>query len=169
MQISIIAALANNRVIGYQNQLPWHLPADLRHFKELTLGKPIIMGRKTFESIGKPLPGRKNIVVTRDQGYQADGCVVAHSLPEALAQAGAASEVMIIGGTELFAQALPLAHCLYLTFIRADFTGDVFFPLWDAAEWEETERQDFGADEKNKYSYSFINYSRRQSQQELLS
>lgn len=160
MQVSIIAALANNRVIGYQNQLPWHLPADLKHFKELTMGKPIIMGRKTFESIGKPLPGRTNVVVSRNPAFEADGCIVVHSLEAALEKVSYVPEAMIIGGTEIFRQALPLAHTLYLTFIHADIAGDVFFPEWGANDWQEFKRQDFKADEKNGYEYSFVTLSR---------
>lgn len=161
MQIAIIAALANQRVIGYQNRLPWHLPADLKHFKALTLGKPVVMGRKTFESIGKPLPGRTNIVVSRNPDYKLEGCLTADSFMQALTLAEAVEEVMVIGGTEMFRQALPMAQTLYLTFIHADIEGDVFFPEWNAAEWYETERQDFAADAKNPYNYSFVTLRRQ--------
>lgn len=161
MQLAIIAALAKQRVIGYQNKLPWHLPADLRHFKQLTLGKPVIMGRKTFESIGKPLPGRTNVIVSRNADYQAEGCRIAHSLTEALAQVSEAPEAMIIGGTEIFRQALPLAQKLYLTFIHADIKGDVFFPEWQSSEWQEIAREDFGSDDNNPYDYSFVTFARK--------
>ena len=155
--LSIIAALSRNRVIGKDNQLPWRLPADLKHFKAVTLGKPVIMGRKTFESIGKPLPGRDNIVVSRDPQYQADGgIVVAHSLDEALAHTHAAAEVMLIGGAQLYAQALPRAQRLYLTLIHADIDGDAHFPDYDPAAWRETAREDHAPDENNPYPYSFV-------------
>lgn len=161
MQVAIIAALANQQVIGYQNQLPWHLPADLRHFKQLTLKKPIIMGRKTFESIGKPLPERTNIIISRNPAYQASGCLVAHSLAEALKLANTAEEVMVIGGTTIFEQALPLAQTLYLTYIHADIKGDVFFPPWNADDWQTIHTQYFNADEKNVYNYSFVTLTRK--------
>jgi dihydrofolate reductase len=154
--LSIIAALARNRVIGKNNQLPWRLPADLKHFKAVTLGKPVIMGRKTFESIGKPLPGRDNIVVTRDPKFHADGIAVAHSLDDALAQAHAAPEIMLIGGAQLYMQALPRAQRLYLTLIHADFDGDAHFPDYDPADWRETAREDHVPDENNPYCYSFL-------------
>jgi len=154
--LSIIAALSRNHVIGKDNQLPWRLPADLKHFKAVTLGKPVIMGRKTFESIGKPLPGRDNIVVTRDPQYRADGIAVTHSLDDALAQAHAAPEIMLIGGAQLYTQALPRAQRLYLTLIHADFDGDAHFPDYEPSEWRETAREDHAPDEKNPYRYSFL-------------
>jgi dihydrofolate reductase len=154
--LAIIAALSRNRVIGKDNQLPWRLPADLKHFKAATLGKPVIMGRKTFDSIGKPLPGRANIVVTRDTQFRADGIAVAHSLDDALAQAHAAPEIMLIGGAQLYAQALPRAQRLYLTLIDADFDGDAHFPDYDPTEWRETAREDHAPDENNPYRYSFL-------------
>ncbi len=154
--LSIIAALSHNRVIGKDNQLPWRLPADLKHFKAVTLGKPVIMGRKTFESIGKPLPGRANIVVTRDPKFRADGIAVAHSLDAALAQANAAPEIMLIGGAQLYAEALPRVQRLYLTLIYADFDGDAQFPEYDPADWQETAREDHAPDENNHYRYTFL-------------
>lgn len=153
--LSIIAALSRNRVIGKDNQLPWRLPADLKHFKSVTLGKPVIMGRKTFESIGKPLPGRDNIVVTRDPKFHADGISVAHSLDDALAQAHDVPEIMLIGGAQLYAESLARAQRLYLTLIHADVDGDAHFPDYDPADWRETAREDHAADENNHYSYSF--------------
>ena len=160
MKISIIVAMAQNRVIGRDNQLPWHLPADLRHFKATTMGKPIVMGRKTWESVGRPLPGRTNIVVTRDRDYTADGCVVVHTLDEALAAATGHDEVMVIGGAEFYRQVLPEATTLYLTLIHDAIEGDAFFPELDESEWHEVERQDFEPDEKNPHAYSFIRLER---------
>jgi len=118
MKLSLIVAMADNHVIGHNNRLPWHLPADLKHFRAITLGKPVLMGRKTWESIGRPLPGRTNIVITRNADYLAADCVVVHSLDEALRAAGSAAEVMVIGGAELYRQALPQADTLYLTLVR---------------------------------------------------
>lgn len=134
-RIVLVAAMANNRVIGIDNTLPWHLPEDLKHFKAVTLGKPVIMGRKTFDSIGRPLPGRLNIVITRQADWQHDGVSVAHSLPAALALAADVPEVCIIGGANLYAQALPLADAMALTHIALDITGDAHFPAWDAQQW----------------------------------
>ena len=128
MKISIIVAMADKRVIGHDNRLPWHLPADLKHFKATTMGKPIIMGRKTWESIGRPLPGRTNIVVTRDPRYTADGCVVVHSIDAALQACSGNEEVMVIGGAEFYRQVLPEASTLYLTLVHDEFEGDALFP-----------------------------------------
>jgi dihydrofolate reductase len=160
MKLSLIAAMADNRVIGHENRLPWHLPADLQHFKAITLGKPVLMGRKTWESIGRPLPGRTNVVITRDASYQAEGCVVAHSLEEAVGAAGEALEVMVIGGAQLYRQALPLAETLYLTLVHAEFRGDTRFPAWRPEEWRETARIDHEADDRNPHAYSFITLER---------
>ena len=160
MKLSVIVAMAANRVIGHENRLPWHLPADLQHFKATTLGKPVLMGRKTWESIGRPLPGRTNIVITRDTAYTAEGCVVAHSLGEAIQAAGEAEEIMIIGGAELYRQALPQTDRLYLTLVHGDFEGDTRFPEWQQDEWRETARIDHGADDKNPHAYSFITLER---------
>ena len=155
--------MADNRVIGKNNALPWHLPADLKHFKQLTMGKPIVMGRKTFESIGKPLPGRTNIIVTRDTSYIAEGCVVVHSLDEALSIAKEQEEAMVIGGAKLFEQILPLAERIYLTEIHQEFDGDTHFPDLNKDEWSECERSTHGPDECNQYAYSFIVLERRGS------
>lgn len=144
-----------NRVIGNKNQLPWHLPADLQHFKQLTLGKPIIMGRKTFDSIGKPLPQRPNIVVTRDLAFQAPGVLIAYSLPEALALAQEAEEAMIIGGAHIFEQALPIVHRMYLTIIHHKFEGDTYFPQWDPREWQVVENVFRPSDDKNAFAMTF--------------
>jgi dihydrofolate reductase len=160
MKISIIVAMGDNRVIGNDNRLPWHLPADLKHFKATTMGKPIIMGRKTWESIGRPLPGRTNIVVTRDMHYTADGCSVVHSLDAALVAAAGHDEVMVIGGAEFYRQVLPEASTLYLTLIHDEFEGDVFFPALVTGEWREVGREDFDADENNPHAYSFLRLER---------
>lgn len=140
-RISIISAMAQNRVIGIDNSLPWSLKEDLQHFKQLTMGHSIIMGRKTFESIGKPLPGRRSIIVTRNPAYQVDGCTTVTSLEAAFAACDGEDEAFIIGGAELYGQALPHAHCLYLTEIKQDFIGDAYFPLFDRVSWQEVKRE----------------------------
>lgn len=160
MRVSFIVAMAENRVIGRDNQLPWQLSADLKHFKALTMGKPVIMGRKTWESIGRPLPGRTNIVVTRDPRYTADGCVVVHSIDAALQACSGSEEVMVIGGAEFYRQVLPEASTLYLTLVHDEFEGDAFFPELDRREWREIEREDFESDDKNPHAYSFIRLER---------
>lgn len=155
MIISAIVAMSENRVIGINNQLPWHLPADFQYFKKITMGKPIIMGRKTFESIGKVLPGRLNIIVTRDQNYHAENARVTHSLQDALSLADQ-NEMMVIGGAQLFKEALPKIHRLYLTLVHAHIEGDSFFPEINSQDWKEISREDHVKDEKNRYDYSFI-------------
>ena len=150
----------SNGVIGKDNELPWHLPADLQHFKKTTMGKPILMGRKTWESIGRPLPGRTNIVITRDSDYQADGCVVVNSIDAAMTAAAGQDEVMVIGGAELYRQVLPRADTLYLTRVHASVDGDTVFPGLNAADWQEAERSDQSANEKNPHDYSFIRLER---------
>ena len=154
--LSLVVAMARNGVIGRDNTLPWRLPADLRHFPAVTMGKPVVMGRKTFESIGRPLPGRSNIVVTRDPAYTAEGCVVVHSIEAALAAAGDAEEVMIIGGAEFYRQLLPRADRIYLTWIDAEFEGDTWFPELDPGRWHERSREDHVPDADNPHPYSFI-------------
>lgn len=156
MMISLIAAMGKNRVIGNKNKLPWNLPADMKRFHDITIGKPIIMGYKTFQSIGKPLAGRMNIVMTRDKELHIDGCHVVYSCEQALAAAGEAQEVIVIGGGSVFEQFLPIAQRIYLTIINKDFEGDVLFPLWNTQEWREQEHYDFLPDEKNIYSYTFL-------------
>ena len=156
MLISLIAAMAEDRVIGIDNRLPWRLPADLQHFRRLTLGKPVLMGRKTFDSIGKPLAGRRNIVVTQDRGFRADGIEVVHSVDAALAAAADAPELMVIGGASFSAQLLPRADRLYLTEIHHRFAGDAYFPAFDARAWRETSRSDHAADAANPYPFSFV-------------
>lgn len=156
MRLSIIAAMAANRVIGRDNRLPWHLPADLKHFRQLTIGKPVLMGRKTWESLGRPLPERTNIVVTRAADYAAPGCVVVHSLEAALRAAAHHPEVMVIGGAELYRQALPQARRIYLTEVHAGFEGDAYFPELEQGAWSEVERVDHEPDDKNTHAYSFV-------------
>ena len=152
--ISLIWAMDANRLIGKGNALPWRLPADMGWFKQQTMGKPILMGRKTYESIGKPLPGRLNLVLTR-QDMSIDGCTVVHSLQEALQVVGDGCELMVIGGAEVYAKALPMASRLYVTEIEATFDGDAWFPVFDTAGWRETLCEDHAPDEKNLYSYRF--------------
>lgn len=161
--ISIISALAKNRVIGKRNALPWYLPADLKHFKENTIGKVIVMGLNTFVSVGsRPLPNRKNIVLTDDTNYQAsEGVVVAHSIDEVLEITKNDPEVMISGGAMVYKQFLPLAHRLYLTFIDHEADGDIFFPEFTMDDWRETSREDHQPDEKNIYPYSFVILERK--------
>lgn len=159
--LSLIVAVGENNEIGKGGKMPWHLPADLKHFKALTLGKPVIMGRRTFAAIGKPLPQRRNIVVTRDRGYQAVGCEVAHALTDALVLAAGAPEVMVIGGGEIYREALPRAQRIYLTRVHASFDADTFFPALDLTEWRETAREDYSANERNFFSYSFLTIERR--------
>lgn len=157
MIISLIAALDKNGAIGNsKNAIPWYLPADLKRFKSVTLGKPVIMGRKTFESIGRPLPERVNIVVTRNEKYEAPGCVVVHSTEEAIRAAGDAPEVMVIGGGELYAQFLPYARRLYFTYVDGEFEGNIYFPEWNPKEWREVFYEAHEPDEKNPYSYTFV-------------
>ena len=156
MQISAIVAMSKNRVIGRQNQLPWHLPADLRHFKKITLGHPIVMGRNTFTSIGRALPGRRNIVISRNPRFEASGCEVFHSIDGALQAVSSADEVFIIGGAQLFQECLPKIERIYLTLIHADIAGDTFFPEIDYSRWREMAKENHTPDGENQYSYSFI-------------
>ena len=156
MQLSVIAAIARNRVMGRDNQLPWHLPADLRRFKAVTMGKPILMGRRTYTSIGRPLPGRTNVVLTRDPTFVAAGVVVASSLTDALARvADEGDEAFVIGGAALFAEALPQAQRLYLTIIEADFDGDVYFPPL-RGNWRLVSEERCTSDDKNPWPYRFL-------------
>lgn len=158
MKISMIAAMAKNRIIGKNNQMPWHLPADLKHFKAVTLGKPVIMGRLTYESIGKALPGRKNIVITNNKTYSLPDATVVHSCESALRNASAeANEVMIIGGGAIYKAFLPKADQLFITFIDLDIEGDTQFPDYNnGATWDVTESESFIADEKNAHNYEFV-------------
>lgn len=163
MKITIIAAVANNHVIGAENRLLWHLPADLQHFKKLTLGHTMVMGRKTFESIGKPLPGRRTIVVTRKKDFDALGGEVAHSLKEAFNLAGKREEIFVVGGADIYQQTidLPQTHTLFITRVFASFEGDAFFPDVDPQKWQLVERTDRKADEKNIFNMTFLTYKRR--------
>ena len=159
-RISIISALASNRTIGINNTLPWRLPEDLKYFKALTLGHHILMGRKTYESIGKPLPGRTTVIITRGNFPAPEGVKIAHSLQEAVDVSGADEEVFFVGGAELYAQALALADRLYLTEIQADVEGDAWFPDYDRAQWREVSR-DRRADEASGLEYHFVVYDRQ--------
>lgn len=160
--ISAIAAMAENRVIGIDNQLPWHLPADLRHFKQLTTGHAILMGRKTYESIGKPLPNRLNLILTRDPNYKAAGCLTVTSLENALHQATAdkRTDLFIIGGAQIYRQLLPNAYRLYLTIVHQQMKGDALFPEINKEEWREIEHTRHPADAENEYAYSFMRLER---------
>ena len=153
MITSIIAGMDRNRLIGQGNRLPWRLPADMKHFRRHTLGKPVLMGRKTFESIGKPLPKRTNIILTSDRNYQADGCIVTYSVEEALGTASGCEEIMVIGGALIYELFLPRADRLYLTYIHRCFEGDVYFPAFDLADWQEVKRIDCQPDKKNPHPY----------------
>ncbi len=155
MKISLILAMGRNRAIGRDKHLPWHMPADLAHFKATTLGKPILMGRKTWESIGKALPDRLNIVLTGQAGYHADGATVVNSIDDAISACGSADELMVIGGAGVYEAFLPSAQKIYLTLIDEDFDGDTFFPELDEHKWREEAREDHLADDRNPYDYSF--------------
>lgn len=157
----LVVARARNGVIGRDNGLPWHLPDDLRHFKALTVGKPILMGRRTFESIGRPLPGRLNIVLTRDPAFRPDGVTVAHDLDAALAAAGDAPELMVIGGADLYRQLLPRAARIELTEVDGDVPGDTRLDAFPAADWVETSRTAHAADARHAWAFSFVTLERR--------
>ena len=158
--ISLIAAIGRNGVIGRGGDIPWRLPADQQRFKQLTMGRPLIMGRKTHESIGRPLPGRRNIVVSRRAGYQAAGCDVVSSFEKALATAGD-GEIFVIGGADLYRAALPLADRLYLTWVDLVPAGDVSFPAFAPDEWDEIERVEGAIDERNVHPHTFVTLQRR--------
>lgn len=157
--ISLIAAMDKNRLIGNGKKIPWHLPADFAYFKETTTGKPIIMGRTTFESIGRPLPGRKNIVLTRGD-FSHEGVGVAHSIEEALNLAGGADEAFVIGGSQVYALALPFADRLYITFVEGEFTGDTFFPEVNWKEWHQLKDETREPDERNPHKMRFTVFER---------
>jgi dihydrofolate reductase len=159
-RICVIAAMAANRVIGRNNALPWQLPADLKRFKALTMGHPVVMGRKTHESIGRPLPGRRNLVITRQRGYAAPGCDVVHSLDEALGACGDAAEVFVIGGAELYRESLGRAHCLEFTEIHAAFEGDAVFPALAPGHWRESRREIHAAEPGIPFRFDFVRYER---------
>jgi dihydrofolate reductase len=159
MIVSQIAAMSENRVIGKNNQLLWHIPGDLKHFKNITSGHTVIMGRKTFDSVGKPLPKRRNIIITR-QNIEIDGCEVVHSIKAALALCKNEDEVFIVGGAEIYKQSLHLTNRIYLTIIHHQFNGDSFFPEISRNEWKEVSHENHPADDKNAFPYSFITYQR---------
>ena len=148
--------MARNGVIGAGGKLPWRLPADLKHFRQITMGKPIVMGRKTHESIGRPLPGRENIVVTRDQNFRAPGCTILDSLEAVFEHCGGAEEVMVMGGAELYRQLLHRTDRIHLTEVHAEIGGDTYFPPWSREEWRELAREDHPADGQNRHPFSFI-------------
>ena len=162
MKISIVVAMDENGLIGADGGMPWHLPHDLKHFKTTTMGKPVFMGRRTHESIGRALPGRENLVLSRDENYQAPGVIPVKSFEQASElMRGAAQEIMVIGGAQVYGLALPLAHHLYLTRIHASFEGDTWFPEFDASDWQQISSQHYEADAKNAYAHSFIELQRR--------
>ena len=157
MIVSLIAAMDKRRGIGRDNQLPWRLSADLKKFRELTMGHHIVVGRKTFESIGRPLPGRQMIIVTRDRNFKAEGCAICHSLAEAidLARSRGESELFVCGGAEIYQHSIALADRLYLTFVDAEIVADTFFPEFNQLDWEERESVFHPADEKNEFPFTF--------------
>jgi len=168
MRLSLIAAMAENRVIGIHNSLPWKLPSDMRWFRQHTLGKPIIMGRKTFESFGgRTLPDRTNIVITRDANYKADGIVVVTSVKQALEQASKSDEnveeAMIIGGASFYEQMLSKVDRMYLTFVHTSLEGDAWFPEYNLEDWQQVERVDVAADDKNTFAHSFVIFDKKQA------
>lgn len=162
MTLAIIVAASENNVIGRDNSLIWHVSADLKRFKNLTTGHTLIMGRKTFQSIGKALPNRRNIVITHNPEFKAEGCEIAYSIEEALSLASSDEQVFIIGGGSLYRKLWDKADFLYLTLVHTTTTGDTSIPAIEPEKWQETGRQDFPADEKNEFAYSFINYQRKE-------
>jgi len=161
MKISLIVAFDEQRLIGNNNKLPWHLPADLKNFKQITMGHYMIMGRKTFDSIGKPLPGRTSIIITRKKDFKIEGCIVVNTLNEALIKSEDQQEVFIIGGAQIFECTLPIATDLFITQIHHLFEGDTFFPEIPKSDWEEVSRKKNEPDEKNEWAYSFIHYKKK--------
>lgn len=161
LRISAIVAMSENRVIGYENKMPWHLPADLKHFKTITMDKPIIMGRKTHESIGRPLPGRRNIVISRDKNFIAPGCLVVTSIEDALHSVTDCEEIFVIGGANLYQQMLAMVERLYITLIHQPMKGDAFFPEINEKEWTVIDRIDYEPDEVNPVAYSFMRLDRK--------
>jgi dihydrofolate reductase len=161
-RISLIVAMAKNRVIGANNRIPWHLPSELKLFKSLTMGHHIVMGRKTYESINRLLPGRTTVIVTRQRDYTVEGAVVAHSMDEALQACRGDDEIFVIGGADLFRETLPVADRIYLTVVDAEPEGDTFMPEFDMSEWRETSAQSFERDEKHAHGYRFAVYDRPQ-------
>jgi len=160
MKLAIIVATDEQGLIGKNNDLPWKLSADLQYFRRVTMGKPLIMGRNTHDSIGRALPGRKNIIVTKNERYQVNDCTIVHSISDALLACDQADEVMVMGGASLYEQLLPIADKLYLTQVHASLAGDTWFPEWNKNEWSEIKREDHLADDRNQYDYSFIVYEK---------
>lgn len=160
MLISLIVAMDEAGVIGRDNALPWRLPEDLKRFRALTMGKPLLMGRKTFESIGKPLPGRKNLVLTRAPGWRHEGVTTVHTMDDVLHIARGAAELVVIGGAEVFRLALPLAKRIYLTQVHAKVAGDTIFPPFDRSQWRESERSVHAADERHAHAMTFLTLER---------
>jgi dihydrofolate reductase len=159
--ISIIVAVGKNNEIGKDNQLLWHLPNDLKYFKQITMGLPVIMGRKTYESIGRPLPGRVNVIITRNSSFQPDGCIVVDSIQNAMKATMPANDIMIIGGAEIYTQTLPIADRIYVTEVDAELEADKFFPSIDDSYWEEISRKHNSKDEKNEFNHDFVVYKRK--------
>jgi dihydrofolate reductase len=159
--VSLIVAMAQNGVIGRANALPWRLPEDLKRFRAFTLDKPILMGRKTFESLGRPLPGRANLVLTRDRAWFSHGVIVVHSVEEALVQAASSDELVAIGGAQIYRLVLPFARRLYLTHVHADVAGDTYFPDFDATQWADLECSTHPADDQHAYPITFVTLERR--------
>lgn len=162
MKISLIVAMASNRVIGINGQMPWHLSADLKKFRQITTGHPILMGRKTYESIGRPLPGRRNIIISRNPDYKIAGCEVFSDIDAAIACCSESEELFVIGGAGFYESMLPKANFLYLTEINKAFSGDTYFPEINTQEWQEIERIDINNDDSVDFSYSFLKLQRIQ-------
>ena len=164
--MSFVVAMDRNRLIGAQGELPWRLPDEMKHFRTVTMGKPVLMGRVTYESIParfRPLAGRTNIILTRQEAYQAQGCIVVHSIEEALKAAGDAPELMVIGGAQIFEQLLPRADRLYLTRVHGEFAGDVFFPELDMKKWQEISREEHGQDDRHAVPFTILVLDRASS------
>lgn len=160
MSISLIVAMARNRTIGINNTLPWRCPEDLKHFKALTMGHHMIMGRKTFDSIGKPLPGRTTVVITRDRNLKIEGCLIEHSMPDAIKACVNDSEIFIVGGADIYTQSLQLANTLYITEIQQNVEGDAHFPAFDKSVWKETAREIRSQESPQPLDYHFVTYRR---------
>lgn len=160
---SIMVARSDNRVIGKNNELVWHMPADLKYFRETTLGHYVVMGRKTYESVNKPLPGRTNVIITRQPNYNREGCTVVHTVEDAfsLGERDGQTEIFILGGSQIYERTIDVADRIYLTEIKAEFEGDAYFPEIDATQWEELKREEHEPDEKNPYPYAFVVLERK--------
>ena len=161
MIISLIVAMDENRVIGYKNKLPWNLPSELKYFRETTKGKPVIMGRKTHESIGRPMPERLNIIITRDKNYRTDNCIIVNNVHDAIKATKGSSEIIVIGGAEIYKLFLPIANRLYVTKVHGAFKGDTYFPEFNENEWVKVKEKFFEKDNENKYSYTIMVLERK--------